>query len=116
MIGGQKQALRERYAGEVDLEGGVKTEEKVEVPEKASRQRQRRRKPGEEPIQFIADTQVLDSIANFFGLEADFSIRQQLVTRSGVKDERGPKKIYFVTSGGRLSPTSRLLHRHIANS
>ena len=80
-----------------------KTEEKgVDLPAKAPRQRQRRRKPGEEPIQFISDKEVLDSIVDFFGLEADFPIRQQLVTRSGVKDERGPKKIYFITSGAHL--------------
>lgn len=47
----------------------------------------------------MKDTWVLDSIVDFFGLDPEFPIRQQLVTRSGVKDEKGARKIYFVSSG-----------------
>ena len=47
-------------AGKVDLQDEDKTEESAGVPALAPRQRQRRRKPGEEPIQFVSDSQVLD--------------------------------------------------------
>lgn len=63
------------------------------------RQRQRRVKPGEEPIQAGIDPQILDSIFAFFGLEADFALRQQLVTRSGASADKTARKIYLVTSG-----------------
>jgi hypothetical protein len=63
------------------------------------RQKQKRVKPGEEPIQADVDPKILDSIFNFFGLEASFPMRQQLVTRSGATEDKTARKIYFVTSG-----------------
>lgn len=76
---------------------------KVETPpSRPGPKHERRRKPGEEPIQIIEEVHLLDNITDFFGLQGKVPIQKQLVTRSGIKDERGPKKIYFVTSGENL--------------
>lgn len=95
---------------EVPRAGLNTSDQMAEAQAKAAQQpakRQRRRKSGEEPIQLVKDSWILDGITDFFGIRNDFPLRQQLVSRSGIKDDRGARKIYFVSSGG---PSISLQH------
>lgn len=84
-----------------DQEGAPEEQQSAEQQQAAGApsKKQRRRKSGEEPIQLVKDSWILDGITEFFGLAASFPIRQQLVSRSGIKDDRGTRRIYFVSSG-----------------
>lgn len=96
-VGGDAQTVQEDEAAPAETEAAAAPGTAAVAP--GRRQKQKRVKPGEEPIQADVDPKILDSIFNFFGLEASFPMRQQLVTRSGATEDKTARKIYFVTSG-----------------
>lgn len=63
------------------------------------RGRQRRVRPGEEPLEFFPPSAEMDSIVDFFGINPKLPVRERLVMRLGTGNQIGARRLYFVGQG-----------------
>lgn len=85
---------------ETELKDADTNNSKAEAQPKGNKKtRQKKVKPGDEPLVLFNDKGILDGLEQFFGLASSFPLRTQLVTRTGLEDQTATRKIYIVSSG-----------------
>ena len=85
----------------INTVGGPSPQETPANPQERPK-RQRRVRPGEEPLEFFPDSKALDQIVDFFGIQKSLPMSGHLVMRLGSGNQIGARKLYYVSPGAAL--------------
>lgn len=101
-IEGLSTGIEPREGGEELVEATVDTKDLA-----SGRIQRQGRWKGVDPVLFLKDEKILESLVNFYGIKESFPLHQHLVVRS--EDSTRSKRIYYVS--GSVSDTIQLNFR-----